>query len=225
MRSIFYKNYKEFISNKFNIFILFLPLSIYIISDLLNDSFNLKNTFFKIANLLVFYLIVYIPKTFTLEKDNRTFETLITTPLLFRNILVTTLIFYVVCINIPALIYYLVSVIYVLVFPESFNTILHMSIIFIMSIIASINMTLGGLIVSIKAENVIACGMRSPYILIACFLPYTITLSILETGEINSLILYGGYVMINIIIFIISYTKVKTFFDKPKLLSTYTKGV
>ncbi len=225
MGSIFYKNYREFVSNKFNLVVLFLPSLIYIALGLRDGSFNLEFTFLSIVNLSIFELIFYIPKTFSLEKDNRTFETLISTPLLFKNVLMSTLLFYVVCINIPILMYFILSTIYILVMGLSLNIIYSMSIILLMSTIVCVNMTLAGLIVSVKSENVIACSMKVVYVLVAYFLPFTIALSIMEGGGGNNLIIIVAYIIVSLVIFFITYAKAKTLFNKPELLKTYTKGV
>ncbi len=225
MKSIVYKNYKEFILNKFNLVVLFLPSLIYIILEIRDVNFELYSIFLNISNLIIFYLMFYLPKTFALEKDNKTLETLISTPILFKTVLISTLIFYVICVNIPAIFYFLCSILYTLFIGGDFSIIFNIAIVLFMAIIVSINMVLAGLIVSIKSENVIACSLKIVYTLIAYLLPFTVALSVLKSNLIDNLMVFCVYAIINLVIFFISYAKAKLLFNKPILLSTYTKGV
>lgn len=181
-----------------------------------NQEFN------ALIIILIFSVITQIsPGVFANEREDKTFETLISMPISMNEIFLSKATYCFITIVTMLYITYLLN--YGMSFIVSNPFIKHfkienMIIYFLMLPISIFNLSYHATYISFRSNDSKACAIKTIYISVPY---YVISIALIEVARIAKkgfIVAIISYILINIVIFLILNFKVKKYFDKSKIL-------
>ncbi len=222
MWNVFYKTYKEFFAEKYNIFLVTVPSVVYLVYKLVYAEADFLSTYLVLFNFSIFYVYQIAPRMLFLEKRNKTLETLIATPLDFKSIFWGNFLVLFTVINLVNFVALIAGCIYYINIGDiaSLKAILYN---FFTIIITIANFTYFALMSSIKSKNQVACALKLPFISILFLIPNGLIAVYVNYLEMNILLVTSVFMLYSIVLFVVGLFINRKLFYKPTLLTLLGK--